>query len=117
MLGIEHVRSLVGRGVLLDMPGLFGVDRIADGHEITAAELDEAAEWAGVEIRSGDIVLIRTGRMQLWLNDGDAQGQNWNLETLAEVCREQGRHEFFLSATPEPFVGGTGAPVAPVAVF
>ena len=181
VLGIEHVRSVVGRGVLLDIPGSLGVDRIADAHEITGSELDTAARWAGVEIHSGDIILIRTGRMQLWLNDGDAhkynigenlagespgpgidavrwfhsndiaaaatdtfifevfpgpdwnnalavhcltvvdmgftQGQNWNLETLAEVCREQGRYEFFLSATPEPFVGGTGSPVAPVAVF
>lgn len=181
VLGIENVRSLMGRGVLLDMCGSLGAERIADSHEITADELDAAAQWGGVEIRSGDIVLIRTGRMQLWLNEGDAhkytigegltgespgpgidavrwfhrnniaaaatdtfifevfpgpdwnnalavhclavvdmgftQGQNWNLETLAEVCHKQGRYEFFLSATPEPFVGGTGAPVAPVAIF
>ncbi|MFD5736932.1 cyclase family protein [Streptomyces sioyaensis] len=48
---------------------------------------------------------------------GMLQGQNWNLEELSAVCAEEGRGAFFLSATAEPFVGGTGAPVAPVAVL
>ncbi|MEU8569064.1 cyclase family protein [Streptomyces pathocidini] len=48
---------------------------------------------------------------------GMLQGQNWNLEELSEACAEEGRYEFLLAATPEPFVGGTGAPVAPVAVL
>ena len=45
------------------------------------------------------------------------QGQNWDLEGLSTVCAEEGRHEFFLAANPEPFVGGCGSPVSPVAVF
>ncbi|MFI9104677.1 cyclase family protein [Streptomyces fildesensis] len=48
---------------------------------------------------------------------GMLQGQNWNLEELSEACAEAGRYEFFLDATPEPFVGGAGSPVAPVAVL
>ncbi|MFJ2631823.1 cyclase family protein [Streptomyces sp. NPDC087422] len=48
---------------------------------------------------------------------GMLQGQNWNLEGLSAVCAEEGRYAFWLDATPEPFVGGTGAPVAPVAVL
>lgn len=48
---------------------------------------------------------------------GMLQGQNWNLEALSEACAEAGRYEFLLDATPEPFVGGTGSPVAPVAVL
>jgi kynurenine formamidase len=47
---------------------------------------------------------------------GMLQGQNWDLETLAEDCAEDGVYEFFLSATPEPFTRGVGAPVVPVAV-
>lgn len=179
-LGIEHVRTLVGRGVLLDIPASKGLGRLADNHEVTGADLDAAAAWAGVEIQPGDIVLIRTGRMQLYFEQGatqytmgesgdasspgpgiDAvrwfhrhdiaaaatdtymfevfppedwdnvlavhclavvdmgftQGQNWHLEELATVCQEYGRHHFLLEATPEPFVGATGAPVNPIAVF
>ncbi|MGV9244380.1 cyclase family protein [Streptomyces sp. NPDC003710] len=48
---------------------------------------------------------------------GMPQGQNWNLEELSTACGETGRFTFLLSATPEPFTGGTGAPVAPVAIL
>ncbi|GDY44759.1 hypothetical protein SANT12839_056410 [Streptomyces antimycoticus] len=48
---------------------------------------------------------------------GMLQGQNWNLEELSDACAEEGRYVFLLSAPPEPFVGGTGAPVAPVAIL
>ena len=47
---------------------------------------------------------------------GMLQGQNWNLEQLAVDCASDGRYSFLLEATPEPFVGGLGSPVAPVAV-
>ncbi|MET8950682.1 cyclase family protein [Streptomyces sp. NPDC004533] len=48
---------------------------------------------------------------------GMPQGQNWNLEELSTACGEVGRHSFLLSAMPEPFTGGTGTPVAPVAIL
>lgn len=48
---------------------------------------------------------------------GMPQGQNWNLEELSTACGQAGRYAFLLSATPEPFAGATGAPVAPVAVL
>ena len=48
---------------------------------------------------------------------GLLQGQNWDLERLAVRCAELGRWEVLLVATPEPIVGATSAPVAPVAVL
>ncbi|WP_407552079.1 cyclase family protein [Streptomyces sp. Pv4-95] len=48
---------------------------------------------------------------------GMLQGQNWNLEELSAACVERGDGAFFLSAMAEPFVGGSGTPVAPVAVL
>lgn len=48
---------------------------------------------------------------------GMLQGQNWNLEALSEACAEEGRHAFLLTASPEPFAGATGSPVAPAAVL
>ena len=47
---------------------------------------------------------------------GLLQGQNFDLEALAADCAADSRYTFLLLATPEPFVGGCGAPVAPVAV-
>lgn len=48
---------------------------------------------------------------------GMLQGQNWNLEELSTACAAEGRWTFFLSAMAEPFVGGSGTPVAPVAIL
>ncbi|MEE1761765.1 MULTISPECIES: cyclase family protein [unclassified Streptomyces] len=48
---------------------------------------------------------------------GMPQGQNWNLEELSTACGQAERYDFLLSAMPEPFVGATGTPVAPIAIL
>jgi kynurenine formamidase len=47
---------------------------------------------------------------------GMTQGQNFDLEALAADCAADGVYEFLLEASPQPFVGGLGTPVNPVAV-
>lgn len=47
---------------------------------------------------------------------GLIQGQNWNFESLAEACAADQRITSLLVAHPEPLVGATSAPVAPVAI-
>lgn len=53
--------SMVGRGVLLDIPRALGVDWLEPGQPIGADELQRAAEMAGVEVGAGDFVFVRTG--------------------------------------------------------
>ncbi|HET6354098.1 cyclase family protein [Streptomyces sp.] len=172
--GIDKAPYIVSRGVLLDVARAKGLDRLPGGHAVTPEDLDEAAEFGGVTVGPGDIVLVRTGQIQvvlggdkhaygypspglsvrtpewfhahdvaavandtltfeifppeiedLWLpvhaldlvEMGMLQGQNWNLEKLSTACAEARRYAFLLSAMPEPFVGATGTPVAPVAVL
>ncbi|MFF4581428.1 cyclase family protein [Streptomyces sp. NPDC001389] len=172
--GIDKAAPIVSRGVLLDVARAKGVDRLPGGHAVTPEDLAEAEEFAGLTVRAGDIVLVRTGQIQVYLtgdrhgygfpspglsihtpewfhardvaavaNDtltfeifppeienlwlpvhaldlvemGMHQGQNWNLESLSTACAEAGLYAFLLSAMPEPFVGGTGTPVAPVAIL
>ncbi|TKA09923.1 cyclase family protein [Actinacidiphila oryziradicis] len=172
--GIATMTTLTSRGVLLDVARARDLDRLPGGHAVTPGDLDAAEELARTTVRAGDIVLIRTGQMQVYLagdpqgyafpspglslrtpewfhardvaavaNDtltfeifppevedlwlpvhaldlvemGMPQGQNWNLEALSQACAEAGRYEFLLDATPEPFVGAAGSPVAPVAVL
>jgi kynurenine formamidase len=43
-------------------------------------------------------------------------GQNFDLEELAEDCAADGVYEFLLSASPEPFEGGLGGVVNPIAI-
>ncbi|MGH7777981.1 MAG: cyclase family protein [Candidatus Dormibacterales bacterium] len=62
--GIEHLKStLVGRGVLLDMARYKGVEGLEDGEPVTVEDLEGAAALEGVEVKEGDIVLLRTGQM------------------------------------------------------
>ncbi|MER6975671.1 cyclase family protein [Streptomyces carpinensis] len=70
--------SFVGRGVLVDMPGHLGVDAVAPSTPITAEMVDAALEAQGVEVRSGDMVLVRTGHLGRWygLTD-DAARKEW----------------------------------------
>ncbi|MFH8990771.1 cyclase family protein [Streptomyces sp. NPDC017940] len=171
---IATAAHVVSRGVLLDVAAAKGLPRLPAGHAVTCEDLDGAEEFGGVTVGAGDIVLVRTGQVQVYLagdrnayarsspglsvrtplwfhardvaavaNDtltfeifppeienlwlpvhalhlvemGMPQGQNWNLEELSTACGEAGRYAFLLSATPEPFLGATGSPVAPVAVL
>lgn len=47
---------------------------------------------------------------------GLVQGQNFDLEPLADDCADDGRYTFLLNATPEPIVHAAGAPATPVAI-
>ncbi|MEV2217069.1 cyclase family protein [Streptomyces sp. NPDC050997] len=172
--GIDKARHIVSRGVLLDVARAHGKDRLDGSYAVTPEDLDAAEELAGTRVRAGDIVLVRTGQVQVYLagdregygypspglsirtpewfhardvaavaNDtltfevfppeiedlwlpvhaldlvemGMLQGQNWNLEKLSTACGQESRYAFLLSAMPEPFVGATGTPVAPVAIL
>jgi kynurenine formamidase len=47
---------------------------------------------------------------------GLTQGQNFDLEALAQDCEADGRYTFLLEASPQPFERGLGSPVNPVAI-
>jgi kynurenine formamidase len=53
--------GIVGRGVLLDVPKLRGVDWLEPGDAVTRAELDDCVALQEVEICEGDILVLRTG--------------------------------------------------------
>ncbi|HEX9713579.1 MAG TPA: cyclase family protein [Actinomycetota bacterium] len=171
--GIDKVRTLVSRGVLLDVARARGVEQLAAGDVVTAQDLDAAVEMAGLAVQPGDVVLIRTGWIRhylggdrrsyalgapgpgmqtvRWFREHDVaavatdtlafevfplerddvvmpvhlldlveigltQGQNFDLEQLADDCADDGVYAFFLEASPEPFVRGLGSPVNPVAI-
>lgn len=59
--GIHRLGPLVGRGIVLDAAQLTGAAALPTAHRISAEELEACRDRAGIEIRRGDIVLIRTG--------------------------------------------------------
>jgi len=74
-LGIEHVGAIVTRGVLIDVARFKGVDQLPPTYEITPADLKGALQRQGVQIRSGDVVLIHTGWSSLWMKDNAKYGE------------------------------------------
>jgi kynurenine formamidase len=60
-LSVDTMAPIFRRGVLLDIAGLEHVDVLPIDFLITAEHLDAAARAQGVEVRAGDVVLLRTG--------------------------------------------------------
>lgn len=83
-------------------------------HDVAAVAIDTLA----LEVYPCEDPAVLFPVHLLQLRDlGLTQGQNFDLETLSEHCAAEGVHEMLLVANPEPFTGGTGAPVNPVAIL
>lgn len=66
--GAETIPPIVARGVLIDVAKAKEVEMLADGYRISRADLEDTLEKQGVSLQQGDVVLIRTGRMQDYEN-------------------------------------------------
>ena len=64
--GLDKYPPIIARAVLLDVAGMHGVDQLDAGYGITPQDLQDTVAKQGVEIRKGDVVLVRTGRMRAW---------------------------------------------------
>jgi kynurenine formamidase len=68
-LGIEHVKPIITRGILVDLPAYKNVRRLEGGYEVTLADVRGALARQGIaenSIEPGDAVLFRYGWAQLW---------------------------------------------------
>lgn len=88
-LGAEHLPAICTRGVLLDVArvrGVGGLDEVDPGYAISGEDLDAAAELAKVDVRPGDVVLVRTGEIRHY-RSGDrrryAVGSDFKLPGLS----------------------------------
>ncbi len=73
-LGVENVGVFFTRGILLDVCAMRGNDRLPAGYVITPDELTSCLEKTKLDIREGDVILIRTGHGKLWMKDNIAYG-------------------------------------------
>lgn len=60
-LGVHTVEPMIRRGVLLDVAGQLGLGHCEGGYEITVDDLEACSAARGLEVGSGDVVLIRSG--------------------------------------------------------
>ena len=66
-LSIDKVGGFAARAVLLDMVKYFDEGEwVQLGRNINSNDLQSAAKNQGVDVRAGDVVLVRTGYLQWW---------------------------------------------------
>ena len=132
VLGIGHLRAgFVGRGVLLDVARHLGVEWLDPFLEIGPDLLDEVCAQQRLELRSGDIVLIRTGALGRWWSlESDTQRLDWfsgspgpGIACLEWFHRNEiaagaadGSYAFLLVAQPLNLPRALGSPLNPIAI-
>jgi kynurenine formamidase len=68
-LGIEKVKPIVTRGILIDVAGYKGVERLDNGYEVTLEDVRGALAKQGMSedaINPGDALFFRYGWSSLW---------------------------------------------------
>lgn len=93
--GVHNVSNkMVTRGVLVDIARYKGVKRLAGDHLVTAEEIEAVARKQGVSFRQGDVVLIRTGWMSVWYEQGKnaflksgSPGMGWSVSQWLKKSR------------------------------
>lgn len=71
-LGVQQLgESLIGRGVLVDVARHRGKEWLDPGERITAGDLDAVLVAEHVELRSGDLLCLRTGYIERWFREKD----------------------------------------------
>lgn len=64
------IPPIVARGVLIDVAGYKGVEALPAHYAIGVDDLRGALQKQGTELRSGDVVLVRTGTLRYWGETG-----------------------------------------------
>ncbi len=77
-LGIEHVKSFITRGILIDIAGYKGVEHLEHSYEVTVADIRGALKKEGIDeksIEEGDALFFNYGWSKLW-DDADEYNTN-----------------------------------------
>jgi kynurenine formamidase len=87
--GIDKMAAgIVGRGVLLDVARLRGVEALAPGEAIGPADLEAAERRQGVRTDRGDVLLVRTGYIRIFTVYGDRVYYMKQTPGLGTACVE-----------------------------
>jgi kynurenine formamidase len=73
--GVENYPPIIARGVLLDVARYKGVEVLPESYGISVEDLRQTAKAQGIRFESGDVVVVRTGRMQ-WFKEPERYMHN-----------------------------------------
>ncbi|MBL7502047.1 cyclase family protein [Frankia sp. CNm7] len=93
-LAIDRLaRGVIGRGVLVDVARLRGVDCLTPDHGIGPDELDAALDRQGVTLEPGSILLVRTGWTRKFTEGSAAAFMGAEPGLTLECCRWLREHD------------------------
>jgi kynurenine formamidase len=85
------IPPIVARGVLIDVAGAKGLDALPSHYPISVADVELALSRQAVELRPGDVVLIRTGTLTYWGENGSDMDGKIKTHDSAGVTLETAR--------------------------
>jgi kynurenine formamidase len=87
--GSEQIVPIIARGILLDIAAVKNVDCLPPSYGISIDDCRAAAEKQSVQVRAGDAVFLRTGRMRYWPDGSKVFGNSpgVTLETAKWLTR------------------------------
>jgi kynurenine formamidase len=77
-IGIEHVKPIITRGILVDIAGLKNLETLENGYEVTVADVRAALKRQGISEESvgqGDAIFFRYGLARYWNDRGRSGGR------------------------------------------
>ena len=90
-LGVEQVKPIITRGILIDVAGFKGVDTLPSGYEVTLADVRGALARQGIqesELKPGD-ASSSTGWWRLWPDRAPRQGPGVGREVAAWIVERK----------------------------
>ena len=66
--GAETIPPIIARGVLIDLPTALGMNQLPAHFRVMRSHIEQALKQQRVNLQQGDVVLLRTGRMQDYEN-------------------------------------------------
>ncbi|QSE98807.1 cyclase family protein [Fulvivirga lutea] len=90
--GAETIPPIIARGVLIDIASYKGYENIKDNYRINSDDLKGAIKQQGIELKNGDVVLIRTGQAQFY-EDATTYFHHFpgiNMDAVKWLIEEQG---------------------------
>jgi kynurenine formamidase len=73
-LGVENVKPIISRGVLVDVAAYKNLERLSAGYEVTLTDVKGALFRQGIDessITPGDVIVFRYGWSKLWKSPQD----------------------------------------------
>ena len=105
--GAEKLPPIFARGVLLDIAAMLGVKTLDPSFAVNQRVLEDCLKHQGTELRPGDVVLIKTGQLELWPDEAFVNNTpGLNREGAEFLCKNGaitiGADNLTLEQTPTP---------------